>query len=416
MTLSNLNLNPLNPSRVESYTGNGYFGEYGGSFVPPALEAVLQDVADAFLTYREDPEFLRELHQLQKDYVGRSNPLTLATNLSAQLGGAKIYLKREDLNHTGAHKINNCIGQVLLAKRMGKKRVIAETGAGQHGVATATVCALFGMDCTIYMGAEDMRRQRLNVFRMELLGAKVVAATEGRQTLKDAVDAALGDFVTNADSTYYLLGSAVGPHPFPLMVREFQSVIGQEARQQILEKEGRLPDYLVACVGGGSNAIGLFHPFYNDSAVQMIGVEPAGYGLHTNEHAATLTLGSPGVIHGFKCYNLMDDSGEPLPVHSIAAGLDYPGVGPEHSHYKDLGRAQYESITDAEALEAFLTLSKTEGIIPALESAHAIAYAMKLAPTLSPEQIIIVNLSGRGDKDVDQVQQMLSDQKKALRA
>lgn len=414
MTLSNLNLNPLNPRREESYTGSGYFGEYGGAFVPPALEAALRDVADAFFKYREEPEFLRELHQLQKDYVGRANPLTLATNLSAKLGGAKIYLKREDLNHTGAHKINNCIGQVLLAKRMGKKRVIAETGAGQHGVATATVCALFGMDCTIYMGAEDMRRQRLNVFRMELLGAKVVAATEGRQTLKDAVDAALGDFVTNSATTFYLLGSAVGPHPFPLMVREFQSIVGAEARQQILEKEGRLPDYLVACVGGGSNAIGLFHPFYNDSAVQMIGVEPAGHGLATSEHAATLTLGSPGVIHGFKCYSLMDEVGEPLPVHSIAAGLDYPGVGPEHSRYKDLGRAQYESITDAEALEAFLTLSKTEGIIPALESAHAIAYAMKLAPTLSADQIVIVNLSGRGDKDVDQVQQMLVDKKKAI--
>lgn len=416
MTLSNLNLQPMNTNLEDSYTGSGYFGEYGGAFVPPALEAALKDVAEAFFKYREDPEFLRELHQLQKDYVGRANPLTLASNLSMKLGGAKIYLKREDLNHTGAHKINNCIGQVLLAKRMGKQRVIAETGAGQHGVATATVCALFGMDCTIYMGAEDMKRQQLNVFRMELLGAKVVAATEGRQTLKDAVDAALGDFVTHADTTFYLLGSAVGPHPFPLMVREFQSIVGAEARQQILEKEGRLPDYLVACVGGGSNAIGLFHPFYHDKTVQMIGVEPAGLGLQTSEHAATLTLGSPGIIHGFKCYSLMDESGQPLPVHSIAAGLDYPGVGPEHSRYKDLARAEYTSITDAEALEAFLTLSKTEGIIPALESAHAIAYAMKLAPTLSQEKIIIVNLSGRGDKDVDQVQQMLREKNKLKRA
>lgn len=416
MTLSNLNLQPMNTNLEDSYTGSGYFGKYGGAFVPPALEAALKDVAEAFFKYHEDPEFLRELHQLQKDYVGRANPLTLASNLSMKLGGAKIYLKREDLNHTGAHKINNCIGQVLLAKRMGKQRVIAETGAGQHGVATATVCALFGMDCTIYMGAEDMKRQQLNVFRMELLGAKVVAATEGRQTLKDAVDAALGDFVTHADTTFYLLGSAVGPHPFPLMVREFQSIVGAEARQQILEKEGRLPDYLVACVGGGSNAIGLFHPFYHDKTVQMIGVEPAGLGLQTSEHAATLTLGSPGIIHGFKCYSLMDESGQPLPVHSIAAGLDYPGVGPEHSRYKDLARAEYTSITDAEALEAFLTLSKTEGIIPALESAHAIAYAMKLAPTLSQEKIIIVNLSGRGDKDVDQVQQMLREKNKLKRA
>ena len=327
--------------------------------------------------------------------------------MSERLGGAKIYLKREDLNHTGAHKINNCIGQVLLASRMGKKRVIAETGAGQHGVATATVCALFGMDCTIYMGAEDMQRQRLNVFRMELLGAKVVAATEGRQTLKDAVDAALGDYIANAETTYYLLGSAVGPHPYPLMVREFQSVIGYEARKQIVEKEGRLPDALVACVGGGSNAIGLFHAFYDDREVAIYGVEPAGLGLDTKEHAATLTFGSPGVIHGFKCYNLQDEAGEPLPVHSIAAGLDYPGVGPEHCQYKDSGRATYASVTDREALDALVDLSRTEGIIPALESAHAIAFAIKLAPTMGKDQIVIVNLSGRGDKDVEQVQHML---------
>lgn len=391
-----------------SYTGNGYFGEFGGAFVPPVLEEKLAAVAQAFEKYRIEPAFLEELAALQRDYIGRSNPLTYAKNLTEQLGGAKIYLKREDLNHTGAHKINNCIGQALLAKRMGKHRIVAETGAGQHGVATATVCALFGLDCTIYMGKEDMERQRLNVFRMELLGAKVVPALGGRQTLKDAVDAALNDFVENADTTFYLLGSAVGPHPYPLMVREFQSVIGKEARAQILEKEGRLPDYLVACVGGGSNAIGLFHPFFEDSSVKIIGVEPAGQGLTTSEHAASLTLGTPGVIHGFKCYTLQDEDGEPLPVHSIAAGLDYPGVGPEHCQYKDLGRATYESVTDKEALSALIKLSRTEGIIPALESSHAIAYVEKLAPTLSKDNIIIVNLSGRGDKDVEQVQRMLA--------
>lgn len=386
-----------------SYTGNGFFGDYGGSFVPPVLAEKLQEVTEAFERYRLDPDFLRDLKQLQEEYIGRSNPLTLAKQLTQRLGGAKIYLKREDLNHTGAHKINNCIGQALLAHRMGKKRVIAETGAGQHGVATATVCALFGMDCTIYMGAEDMKRQRLNVFRMELLGAKVVAATGGRQTLKDAVDAALGDYIANADTTFYLLGSAVGPHPYPLMVREFQSVIGYEARHQILEREGRLPDALVACVGGGSNAIGLFHAFYGDKDVAIYGVEPAGHGLNTTEHAATLTLGTPGVIHGFRCYNLQDASGEPLPVHSIAAGLDYPGVGPEHCQYKDQGRATYVSVTDQEALDALVTLSRTEGIIPALESAHAVAYAIKLAPRLEKDQIVVVNLSGRGDKDVEQI-------------
>lgn len=402
-TGSELDLNPTRPS----YTGEGYFGVYGGTFVPPVLAEKLHAVAEAFEKYRLDPDFLRDLKQLQEEYIGRSNPLTLARQLTEQLGGAKLYLKREDLNHTGAHKINNCMGQALLAQRMGKKRIIAETGAGQHGVATATVCALFGMDCTIYMGAEDMKRQRLNVFRMELLGARVVAATEGRQTLKDAVDAALADFVANVDTTFYLLGSAVGPHPYPLMVREFQSVIGYEARHQILAREGRLPDALVACVGGGSNSIGLFHAFYGDRDVAIYGVEPAGLGLHTRDHAATLTLGSPGVIHGFKCYTLQDASGEPLPVHSIAAGLDYPGVGPEHCQYKDLGRASYVSVTDQEALDALIALSRTEGIIPALESAHAIAYAMKLAPTMGKDQIIIVNLSGRGDKDVEQVQQMV---------
>lgn len=394
--------------KKQAYTGNGNFGPYGGRLVPTVLEKSLKEVEEAFFKYMDDPDFSADLKALQKDYVGRANPLTFAQNLTEALGGAKIYLKREDLNHTGSHKINNCIGQVLLAKRMGKSRVIAETGAGQHGVATATVCAMFGMSCTIYMGSEDMKRQALNVFRMKLLGAEVVPAVLGRRTLKDAVDAALNDYIQNAESTYYLLGSAVGPHPYPLMVRTFQSIIGEEARAQMLEKENRLPDYLVACVGGGSNAIGLFHPFYNDESVKIIGVEPAGKGLDTGDHAATLTLGKKGIIHGFECYTLQDESGEPLPVHSIAAGLDYPGVGPEHCAYKDSGRATYQSITDKEALEAFLFLSKTEGIIPALESAHAVAYAMKLAKDLPDDQIILVNLSGRGDKDVEQVQEMLS--------
>ncbi len=384
---------------------NGYFGEFGGAFVPENLKAVLNELEDAFNQYIEDEDFLNELKYYQQQYIGRANPLYFAKNLTEEIGGAKIYLKREDLNHTGAHKINNTIGQALLAKRMGKKRIIAETGAGQHGVATATVCALFNMDCTIYMGEVDMARQSLNVFKMRLLGAKVVPATTGKKTLKDAVDAALVDFVTNAENTFYLLGSAVGPHPFPIMVREFQSIIGKEARMQILAAEGRLPDYLIACVGGGSNAIGLFHPF-RDDPVNIIGVEPAGRGLDTPDHAATMTKGSIGVIHGFKCLTLQDEKGEPLPVHSIAAGLDYPGVGPEHCLYKVSERAKYESITDLEAISAFKLLSKSEGIIPALESSHAVAYATKLAKTLSKDKIIIINLSGRGDKDMNQVKEM----------
>jgi tryptophan synthase beta chain len=386
---------------------NGYFGEFGGSFVPKELDSVLKEVEKNFYKNINDETFLEELKYYQKQYIGRENPLYHAERLSKSIGGAKIYLKREDLNHTGAHKINNAIGQALLAKRMGKNRIIAETGAGQHGVATATVCALFGMDCTIYMGEIDTKRQALNVFRMELLGAKVVAVTSGTATLKDAVDAALEDFVKNADDTFYLLGSAVGPHPYPTMVREFQSVIGKEAREQILECEGKLPDYLVAAVGGGSNAIGLFHPFVNDESVKIIGVEPAGKGLDTKDHAASLTKGTIGVIHGFKCYTLQDDNGEPLPVHSIAAGLDYPGVGPEHSYYKATNRAEYKSITDDEAMKAFFELSKTEGIIPAIESAHAIAEGIKLAETLDESKIIIINLSGRGDKDVAQVREMI---------
>ncbi|WZL73973.1 tryptophan synthase subunit beta [Clostridiaceae bacterium 35-E11] len=386
----------------------GYFGEFGGSYVPEALKDVLKEVEENFYKYIEDPDFLEELSYYQKQYIGRENPLYFAERLTEKAGGAKIYLKREDLNHTGAHKINNAMGQVLLAKKMGKKRIIAETGAGQHGVATATVCALFGMDCTIYMGEIDTKRQALNVFRMELLGAKVIAVSKGTATLKDAVDAALEDFVENAHNTFYLLGSAVGPHPYPTMVRTFQSIIGKEARKQILEVEGRLPDYIIAAVGGGSNAIGLFHPFVEDQDVKIIGVEPAGKGLDTPEHAASIMKGTVGIIHGFKCYTLQDDQGEPLPVHSIAAGLDYPGVGPEHSYYQSIGRAEYVGITDQEALDAFFTLSHTEGIIPAIESAHAVAHGIKLAKTLSTDEIIIINLSGRGDKDVAQVKEIIS--------
>ena len=381
----------------------GYFGEYGGSFVPPQLQTALDQLENTFETYKDDRDFNQELDYYLRQYVGRPNPLYYAEKLSKQLGGAKIYLKREDLNHTGAHKINNVLGQALLAKRMGAKRVIAETGAGQHGVATATACALFDMECVIYMGEEDTRRQSLNVFRMELLGAKVITVTSGARTLKDAVDSALGDFAMNFSTTFYMLGSAVGPHPYPTLVKHFQSIISREARSQILEAEGKLPDAVMACVGGGSNAIGMFANFIEDSTVNLIGVEPGGLGLGTGKHAAPLSAGAPGIVHGFKCYVMADEKGEPLPTHSISAGLDYPGVGPEHSYLKDIGRAEYVSVTDQESLDAFHRLSKTEGIIPALESAHAIAYALKLAPTMSATQIIIVNLSGRGDKDVEQI-------------
>ena len=385
----------------------GFFGQFGGRFIPPQLEAVLDEVKTAFQNAKEDESFLNELSYYLRDYVGRPSPLYFAHRLTERVGGAKIYLKREDWNHTGSHKINNCIGQVLLAKRLGKKRVIAETGAGQHGVATATACAMFDMECIIYMGAEDTVRQELNVFRMKLLGAKVVPVTQGTQTLKDAVDVALNDLIAHYQDTYYMLGSAVGPDPYPEMVKYFQSVIGREAKKQILEQEGRLPDVVMACVGGGSNAIGLFAPFYEDRSVQMIGVEPAGRGLDTPDHAATLTKGSVGVLHGFKSYVLQDENGQPLPVYSVSAGLDYPGVGPEHSFFKDSGRAQYVTVTDQEALDAFCMLSEVEGIIPALESAHAVAYAVKHAKTLSPDQVMVVNLSGRGDKDVHQVLQIL---------
>ncbi|NMB45677.1 MAG: tryptophan synthase subunit beta [Firmicutes bacterium] len=384
----------------------GFYGDFGGSFVSPELQVVLEHLEKAFERYQDDQEFQEELAYYFKHYVGRPSPLYYAARLSEQLGGAKIYIKREDLNHTGSHKINNVIGQALLARRMGVERVIAETGAGQHGVATATACALFGMDCTVYMGEEDIRRQALNVFRMELLGAQVISVTKGTRRLKDAVDEAFTDLLANYKHTYYMLGSAVGPHPFPLIVRHFQSIIGREARQQILEQEGKLPSYIIACVGGGSNAIGLFHPFYQDQGVKMIGVEPAGKGLATGQHAAPLSVGKPGLLHGFKCYVVQTESGEPMPTHSIAAGLDYPGVGPEHSFYKASGRAEYVAVTDEEALEAFKLLSQVEGIIPALESAHAVAQAVRLAPSLSQDEIIIVNLSGRGDKDAQLVFEM----------
>ena len=377
----------------------GYFGEFGGSFVPDELQEVLDYLEEQFLKYKDDPEFNEEFRTYLREYVGRESPLTFAARLTERLGGAKIYLKREDLNHTGSHKINNVIGQILLAKRMGAKRVIAETGAGQHGVATATACAMFGIDCTVYMGEEDTKRQALNVFRMELLGAKVVSVSKGQGRLKDAVDEALNDLVQNYKTTFYLLGSAVGPHPYPSMVKHFQSVISEESKRQIVEKEGRLPDAVVACVGGGSNAIGAFAHYLDEPSVRLIGVEP--------EKAATLTKGVPAVLHGFKCLVLLDENGNPQPTYSIAAGLDYPGIGPEHSYLKVSGRAEYYTVTNEEVLEAFQLLSKTEGIIPALESAHAVAYAIKLAPTLSKDQIIIVNLSGRGDKDVEQVFSML---------
>ena len=386
----------------------GYWGEFGGRFVPETLMSPLEELTSAYFSVRDDADFQAEFLNLLQDFSGRPTPLFYAKRLSETLGGAKIYLKREDLGHTGSHKINNAIGQVLLAKRMGKKRIIAETGAGQHGVATATVCALFGLECVVYMGTEDMRRQELNVFRMRLLGAEVRGVDSGSRTLKDAINEALRDWVTNVDSTYYLLGSALGPHPYPLMVRDFQSHIGREARQQILEKEGRLPDLLVACVGGGSNSIGLFHPFLQDESVRMIGVEAGGKSSKLGEHAARFMEGGKvGVLQGTKSYLLQDDRGNISLTHSISAGLDYASIGPEHAFLHDLGRVEYVSASDDEALKAFQTLSQTEGIIPALESSHGIAHAIKIAPEMSPNEIMVVNLSGRGDKDVNQVQEML---------
>ena len=378
----------------------GHFGEFGGRYAPETLMSPLLELEDAYMALREDSEFQEEFQYYLREYVGRPNPLYYAERLTQVLGGAKIYLKREDLNHTGAHKINNTIGQILLARRMGKNRIIAETGAGQHGVATATVAAKFDMECEVYMGEEDIERQALNVFRMRLLGTTVTPVDSGSCTLKDAINAAFRDWVTNVRTTYYLIGSVVGPHPYPMIVRDFQAVIGQEARSQALEQTGRLPDYVVACVGGGSNSIGMFHPFYADSGVKLVGVEAAGESILSGKHAATISAGSIGVFHGAKCYLLQEADGQITPAHSISAGLDYPGVGPEHSFYKATGRAEYVSVTDEESVEGFKLLSEAEGIIPALEAAHALAYIRQLAPTLDQDQTIVLCLSGRGDKDV----------------
>ncbi|KAB7627862.1 tryptophan synthase subunit beta [Alkalilimnicola sp. S0819] len=381
----------------------GHFGRYGGQFVGETLMAPLEELREAYERYRNDPDFIAEFDHDLRYYVGRPSPLYYARRWSERLGGAKIYLKREDLNHTGAHKVNNTVGQALLAKRMGKTRVIAETGAGQHGVATATVAARLGLECVVYMGSEDIQRQAPNVFRMRLLGAKVVPVSSGSQTLKDAMNEALRDWVTHVDDTFYIIGTVAGPHPYPLMVRDFQAIIGREARAQILEAEGRLPDALVACIGGGSNAIGLFHDFLDDPDVALYGVEAGGEGIETGRHAAPLAAGRPGVLHGNRTYLMETDSGQIVGTHSVSAGLDYPGVGPEHAWLKDVGRATYTDATDAEALAAFHDLCRCEGIIPALESSHALAYAGKLAVELGPEKIIIVNLSGRGDKDINTV-------------
>lgn len=395
------------------YTGNGpddlgFFGKFGGCYMPESLMPVLQELEQAFNTVRHKPEFWAEYQHILTDFVGRPSPLFYAKNLTAYAGGARIYLKREDLNHTGAHKINNCVGQILLAKFMGKTRIIAETGAGQHGVATATVCALFKMECTIFMGATDIQRQQMNVERMRLLGAEVRSVQKGRSTLKDAMNEALRDWISHVDTTYYLLGTGAGPHPYPTMVREFQKIIGLEARNQILLKENKLPDALVACVGGGSNALGLMHPFLEDPNVKMFGVEAGGKGTHQGEHAASICKGQVGVLHGNLTYLLQDSDGQILEGHSISAGLDYPGVGPEHGILFETGRVTYRAITDQEAVKAFQLLSQQEGIIPALESSHAIAYAIQLAQEMQPEQIIIVNLSGRGDKDLNTVKKYLA--------
>ena len=380
-------------------TTKGYFGQFGGSFVPEPIQVLLDELEVTFEKYKDDPEFLAEFRHYLKDYSGRETPLYYAESLTDHLGGAKIYLKREDLNHLGSHKLNNVLGQILLAKRMGKKRVIAETGAGQHGVATAAAAAKFGMACDVYMGAEDVERQRLNVFRMEMMGATVHSVETGTRTLKDAVDAAFGAWMNDLEA-FYVLGSAVGPHPYPTIVHEFQKVISEESRRQILEKEGRLPDYVIACVGGGSNAIGAFSQYVADEEVKLVGVEAAGHGLDTDKHAATMTKGSVGIVDGMKTYAVFGEDGNVAPVYSISAGLDYPGVGPEHAFFKDSGRVEYVAATDEEAVQALLLLSKTEGIIPAIESSHAIAEAVKRAPKLSKDEIIIINVSGRGDKDV----------------
>ena len=385
----------------------GYYGQFGGKFVPETLIFALKELEEAYRDAQKDKAFQQQLDELLKDYVGRPTPLYFAAELTEHCGGAQILLKREDLAHTGAHKINNAIGQGLLAVRMGKRRVIAETGAGQHGVAVATVCALLGLECIVYMGAEDIRRQSMNVFRMKLLGAEVRSVDSGSRTLKDAVNEAIRDWVTNVETTYYLLGSSVGPYPYPMMVRDFQSVIGRETREQILSSHGRMPNYIIACVGGGSNSIGIFFPFIDDEEVRLTGVEAEGQGITSGKHAASLVAGSPGVLHGAHSYLLQDDNGQIAQTHSIAPGLDYPGVSPEHSNYKDTGRVTYVTANDSEALEAFQLLTTTEGIIPALESAHAIAHVTKLAPELGRDTLVVVNLSGRGDKDLGIVNEAL---------
>ena len=378
----------------------GRFGPFGGQYAPETLMNALIDLENQYENYKKDPEFARDLEFYFQEYAGRPSLLYYAAKMTYDLGGAKIYLKREDLNHTGSHKINNVLGQALLAKRMGKRKVIAETGAGQHGVATATAAALFGLECEVFMGREDMERQALNVYRMKLLGAEVRMVTSGTATLKDATSEAMREWAASVEDTFYIIGSVVGPHPYPEIVRDFQSIIGNEVKEQVVDKEGRYPDYLIACVGGGSNAMGLFYPFLHDAEVKMIGVEAAGEGIDTDKHAASITKGSIGVLHGMKSYFLQDKDGQIEPVYSISAGLDYPGIGPEHAHFYDSGRAQYVPITDNEAVEAFKYLTRTEGIIPAIESAHAVAYAMKLAPQLPKSKVIVINLSGRGDKDV----------------
>lgn len=385
----------------------GKFGEFGGKFVPETLIPAITELENEYAVAKSDDTFLQAYDAYLRDYVGRPNPLTLADRLTERLGGAKIYLKREDLNHTGAHKINNVIGQLLLAQRMGKKRIIAETGAGQHGVATATVAAKFGMDCIVYMGEEDIERQKLNVFRMELLGAQVVPVTSGSRTLKDAINEAIRDWVTNVRDTFYCIGSVVGPHPYPMIVRDFQAVIGRETREQHLEKEGSLPNAVVACVGGGSNAMGMFYPFLADDSVELHGIEAGGRSDHIGDHAATLSYGTPGIMHGMLTYMLQNDDGQISHVHSVSAGLDYPGVGPEHAFLRDSERVVYSSVTDADALAAMSLLSETEGIIPALETAHAVAYAANLAPKMKPEQTMVICLSGRGDKDMETVHKLM---------
>ena len=394
----------MKPSYLESHPDeNGYFGKFGGSFIPPILEKPFAQITQAYQELKNSPEFINELKYVRKHFQGRPTPITFAQNLTRHCGGAKIYLKREDLNHTGAHKLNHCMAEVILAKHLGKKKVIAETGAGQHGVALATAAAYFGLECEIHMGEVDIAKEHPNVVRMKILGAKVVPATHGLKTLKEAVDSAFDAYVQDPESTIYCIGSVVGPHPFPMMVRDFQSVIGFESKEQFMEHEGKLPDNIVACVGGGSNAMGIFSAFIDDPSVHLYGVEPLGKGDKIGEHAATLTYGEEGIMHGFNSIMLKDAHGNPAPVHSIGSGIDYPSVGPEHAYLKEIGRSQIGLCTDDEAIEAFYTLSQLEGIIPALESAHAVAFAMKLAQTLSPDQTILVNLSGRGDKDIDYV-------------